>query len=171
MRTLITGGVKAGKSRYALALAREDFGDPKLFIATATVLDEEMALRIARHQAERETREFGTFVTLEEPLRIDRALREAAPSYAGTVLDCLPMWTNNLMHLQKEEEFEEILSGYLAALPEAVVVVTNETGLGNIPFDPYTRRYNRLLAEANRRSAEVCDRVILMVSGIPLRIK
>jgi adenosylcobinamide kinase/adenosylcobinamide-phosphate guanylyltransferase len=50
-------------------------------------------------------------------------------------------------------------------------VVTNETGLGNIPFDEATRHYNRLLAEANRRIAEAADRVELMVAGIPLRVK
>lgn len=171
MKTLITGGVKSGKSRYALDLARTEFGDPKLFVATAAVLDDEMAERIAKHRAERGSGGFGTFETVEEQLRIDRAIARSADGFGGAVVDCLPMWTNNLMHYGKEAEFEAILDAFVAALPEHVVVVTNETGLGNIPFDPETRRFNRLLAEANRRVAAACDRVILMVSGIPLRVK
>jgi adenosylcobinamide kinase/adenosylcobinamide-phosphate guanylyltransferase len=50
-------------------------------------------------------------------------------------------------------------------------VVTNETGLGNVPFDEVTRRYNLLLAEANRKIAAAADRVELLLSGIPVRIK
>ena len=169
MRTLITGGVKSGKSRYALDLARTEFGDPKLFVATAAVLDDEMAERIEKHRAERSGGAFGTFQTVEEQLRIDQAV--ARDGFRGVVVDCLPMWANNLMHYGREEEFEAILNAFIASLPENLVVVTNETGLGNIPFDPETRRFNLLLAEANRRVAAACDRVLLMVSGIPLRVK
>ncbi|GAB1481445.1 hypothetical protein MASR2M78_02600 [Treponema sp.] len=87
------------------------------------------------------------------------------------IIDCLPMWINNLMHYGREAHFHSILEAALKALPPYAAIVSNETGLGNIPFDEATRRYNLLLAEANRRFAEVCDHVEFMVSGIPLKVK
>jgi adenosylcobinamide kinase/adenosylcobinamide-phosphate guanylyltransferase len=184
MRTLVTGGVKSGKSYQALALARAEFAPKKIFLATAEICDEEMAERVAKHRAERRLSggnpgSAGTdeFETIEEPIRMDEAIGRLASlpgsseSPRGLVIDCLPMWVNNLMHYGREDEFEPILDAVLASWPADCIVVTNETGLGNIPFDEQTRRYNRLLAAANLRFAAASDRVILMVSGIPLRIK
>jgi adenosylcobinamide kinase/adenosylcobinamide-phosphate guanylyltransferase len=81
------------------------------------------------------------------------------------------MWVNNLMHYEREGDFEAILDAAIAGFPASSIVVTNETGLGNIPFDAYTRRYNLLLAEANRRVAAAFDSVVMMVSGLPLKLK
>ncbi len=197
MPTLVTGGVKSGKSRHALDLAKSEFGPRRFFIATSAILDEEMTERIERHRAERKAAD-GTdlFETIEEQVRIDEALvralglgeavsdanagpeslpgirLEARPGdRPGVLVDCLPMWANNLMYHKREDEFDAILEGFIKALSGDVIVVTNETGLGNIPFDAETRRYNILLAEANRRVAAACDRVVFMISGIPLRIK
>jgi adenosylcobinamide kinase/adenosylcobinamide-phosphate guanylyltransferase len=165
MIILITGGVKSGKSGRALAVARRNFTAPVSFIATAEALDEEMKIRIKRHRAEREG---DFFVTIEEPLELDKAVAGAGPS---TVVDCIPLWINNLMYYQREADFPEILGSFILGMPRNCAVVTNETGLGNIPFDDAVRRYNLLLAEANRRIAAAADRVELMVSGIPLRVK
>lgn len=177
MRILITGGVKSGKSRYALDHARTDFPATKIFIATSAVLDEEMAARIEKHQAERKRADGSEdFITIEEQLRIDLALGGAeahasASEGYGVLLDCLPMWVNNLMHYEREADFDAILDASIALFPAHTIVVTNETGLGNIPFDAYTRRYNILLAEANRRVAAAFDSVVMLVSGLPLRLK
>jgi adenosylcobinamide kinase/adenosylcobinamide-phosphate guanylyltransferase len=204
MPTLVTGGVKSGKSRHALDLAKSEFGPRRFFIATSAILDEEMTERIERHRAERKAPD-GTdlFETIEEQVRIDEALVQALAGAvvgvagsngktgleslagiqprvlpgirpgdrAGVLVDCLPMWVNNLMYHKRESEFDTILESFIRAMSGDVIIVTNETGLGNIPFDAETRRYNILLAEANRRIAAACDRVVLMVSGIPLRIK
>ncbi|GHV83423.1 adenosylcobinamide kinase/adenosylcobinamide phosphate guanyltransferase [Spirochaetia bacterium] len=171
MITLITGGVKSGKSHYALETAAK-WGFPVSFIATAEVLDNEMKDRITRHRTERA--EFaGTeagFVTIEEPLELDAAMVKAGNR---AVVDCLPMWVNNMIFYEREADFDIILDAFIKSMQkkENCVVVTNETGLGNIPFDEMTRRYNRLLAESNRKIAAAADSVQLMVSGIPLRIK
>lgn len=168
MRTLITGGVKSGKSHRALEIARAELTFPVFFIATAEIFDDEMRERVERHRAERSSANDGQdFITVEEPVELGKAIREASPA----VVDCLPMWVNNLMHYRRESDFETILSDFILNLPTHCIIVTNETGLGNIPFDEETRRYNRLLAEANRRLASASDRVELMVAGIPLRIK
>ena len=164
MITLITGGVKSGKSSRALELARKQFQKPIHFIATAEALDEEMRIRIARHREERGE----DFETYEEPVDIDKAIITAG---SNTVLDCIPVWVNNLIYYNRESEFSIILAAFLFNISRNCIVVTNETGLGNIPFDETTRRYNTLLAEANRKIAAVADVVEFMVSGIPLKVK
>lgn len=160
MRTLVTGGVKSGKSRHALELAMA-FAEPRLFLATAQPLDDEMRARIAAHRAERGRR----FETIEEPLEIHVRLGERM------VLDCLPLWLNNLFHYGREGDFDRILSSLIVGLPEDIVIVTNEVGMGFVPLDPVARRYGVLLGTANARLAAACDRVVLMVAGVPLKVK
>lgn len=160
MRTLITGGVKSGKSSRALQLAAE-FTGPRHFLATATAFDDEMRDRIARHQAERA----NAFVTIEESVNIDLALQNRM------IVDCIPMWLNNLFYLERDAEWEAILERFIAVMPGELVIVTNETGMGVIPSDPLSRRYGIALGLANARLARVVDRVELMVAGLPLRVK
>jgi adenosylcobinamide kinase / adenosylcobinamide-phosphate guanylyltransferase len=160
MRTLITGGVKSGKSRYALELASE-FAQPRVFLATAESLDAEMEQKILRHRAERA----GAFRTIEEPLAIHERLEERM------VLDCLTLWVNNVLHYGKEADFGAWLAQLIARLPRDIVIVTNEVGMGFVPMDELSRRYGVLLGTANAKVAAVCDRVVLMVAGQPLRVK
>jgi len=160
MRTLITGGIKSGKSSHALVLA-EEFGQPRRFLATAQALDDEMVLRIRRHKEERA----GRFETVEEPLLIHERLAE------NMVLDCLTLWVNNVLYYKREAEFDGWLGALLERLPRDIVIVTNEVGMGFVPMDPLSREYGILLGRANARVASACDRVILMVAGQPLRVK
>ncbi len=169
MRTLVTGGVKSGKSRRALEIVRSEFSGNVAFVATAEVFDDELRERVERHRRERkETFADVEFRTIEEPVELGDAIREAG---TAAVVDCLPLWINNLMHYGREADFASILGDFIEHLPLDCVIVTNETGLGNIPFDEATRRYNRLLAEANVAVAAAADRVELMVAGLPLRVK
>jgi adenosylcobinamide kinase/adenosylcobinamide-phosphate guanylyltransferase len=161
MRVLITGGVKSGKSRRALQLAA-DFAPDRWFLATATAFDDEMRARIARHRAERTA---SSFTTIEEPIDIDTVLHERM------VLDCIPMWLNNLFFAQREADWEAILDRLIIAMPLDIIIVTNETGMGVIPADPMSRRYGMVLGMANARLAAAVDRVELMVAGLPLRVK
>jgi adenosylcobinamide kinase / adenosylcobinamide-phosphate guanylyltransferase len=160
MRTLITGGVKSGKSRHALELARE-FPEPRVFLATAEALDSEMSEKIRKHREERA----GAFRTVEEPLMIHERLEERM------ILDCLTLWVNNVLHYGKEDEFDAWLDTLIARLPRDIVIVTNEVGMGFVPADELSRRYGVLLGKANARIAAACDRLLLMVAGQPLRVK
>lgn len=160
MRTLLTGGVKSGKSSRALVLAAE-FEKPWRFLATATAFDDEMRDRIERHKLERGR----NWETVEEPIDIDTAVRERM------ILDCIPMWLNNLFFAEREAEWESILERFIASMPRDIVIVTNETGMGVIPADPISRRYGMALGIANARLAAAVDRVELMVAGLPLRVK
>jgi adenosylcobinamide kinase/adenosylcobinamide-phosphate guanylyltransferase len=164
--TLITGGVKSGKSSRALELSGA-WPRPVSFIATAEALDEEMERRIERHKAERAG--LG-FVTIEETLDLASAL---ARSGAYALVDCLTMWVNNILYYRREADFEAMLDAFIQALrgKSGAIVVSNETALGNIPADEFTRRYNLLLAEANRKTAAAANRVELIVAGLPLVVK
>jgi adenosylcobinamide kinase/adenosylcobinamide-phosphate guanylyltransferase len=160
VRTLITGGVKSGKSSKALEIAL-GFPSPRFFLATAEAFDEEMKARIARHKAERA----ADFQTIEEPMEIVAALRERI------VLDCIPLWLNNMFHYGKEAHIEAAAERLVATLPADIVIVTNEIGMGFIPTDPQSRRYGDALGRLNARLAAACDQVILMVAGQALTIK
>ncbi len=160
MRTLITGGVKSGKSNFALRLA-EEFSEPRYFLATAEAFDDEMKARIAKHREERAER----FTTIEEPLEIVDSLTE------NMILDCLPLWLNNMFHYGRELSLDEAVNLFIAKLPQNIIIVTNEIGMGFIPADPLSRRYGDALGRLNARIAASCDRVILMVAGQPLAVK
>jgi len=160
MRTLITGGVKSGKSSFALRLA-EEFPLPRYFLATAEAFDDEMKARIAKHIEERAER----FTTIEEPLEIVDSLTE------NMILDCLPLWLNNMFHYGRELSLDEAMNSFIAKLPQNIIIVTNEIGMGFIPADPLSRRYGDTLGRLNARIAASCDRVILMVAGQSLVVK
>ncbi len=160
MRTLITGGVKSGKSSYALELAGKEFRTFN-FLATAEAFDPEMKEKIRLHKLERPER----YITVEEPIDIDLAVRESQ------ILDCIPMWLNNLYYRERQAEWPAILGRLVGRLPRDIVVVTNETGMGTIPLDPVSRRYHMDLGSVNKILARECDRVILMVAGIPFAVK
>lgn len=160
MRVMITGGVKSGKSSYALRLA-ERFHDERFFLATAEAFDDEMREKIKMHQQERG----NTFITIEEPVYIDRVVKE------NLILDCITLWMNNIMMRDLEDRWQQILGRFLSTMGNNTIIVTNETGLGNIPPNELTRRYNRMIGLANRLVADAVDEVYLMVAGIPVKIK
>jgi adenosylcobinamide kinase / adenosylcobinamide-phosphate guanylyltransferase len=160
MRTLVTGGIKSGKSSYALELAR-GFPAPRRFLATAEAFDDEMRERIERHKAERS----ADFETVEEPLAIHEALADRM------IVDCVTMWVNNMFYRGKEDEIDSVLDAFIRRLPPDIVIVTNEVGLGFVPESALSRRYGIALGRANARLAAACDRVVLMVAGIPLELK
>jgi adenosylcobinamide kinase/adenosylcobinamide-phosphate guanylyltransferase len=83
------------------------------------------------------------------------------------------MWVNNIIYRGLDGGFDKMLDAFIKELQgkTEAVVVSNETGLGNIPADELTRRYNLLLAQAGRRTAAVARRVELMVAGLPLTVK
>jgi len=158
---LITGGVKSGKSSYALKLS-DKFNKPKLFIATATASDEEMRRKIKRHQDER-----GSGWNLfEEPVKIYNAFNEIADLY---LLDCLTLWVSNLIYY--DEDVEENFDKFIKSIKKNTIIVTNEVGLGIIPDNELSRKYLNLLGDINKRIAQIADDVFMMISGIPVKIK
>ncbi len=171
--TLILGGGRSGKSRYAEALARAASPEAtsRVYLATAEACDEEMRRRIANHRRDRG----DEFLTMEEPLDLAGALRRLPQETRVVLVDCVTVWLGNLLyHLPEERERAEALAALLQVLenpPCPVILVSNETGLGIIPGDPLSRAFRDLAGRLNQDLAAAADRVVLMVAGIPVRVK
>jgi adenosylcobinamide kinase/adenosylcobinamide-phosphate guanylyltransferase len=161
----VGGGSRSGKSRYALELARR-FGARRYFLATAEPLDGEMSSRIARHREERG----DEFVTLEEPLEIDRAIAGVAGSADVVVVDCLTLWVSNMMMAGREAEMDErLLRIQASSLP--CILVTNEVGSGIVPENAMARRFRDLAGHLNQRAAALSTEAYFMAFGIEMRLK
>jgi adenosylcobinamide kinase / adenosylcobinamide-phosphate guanylyltransferase len=166
---LLGGGVRSGKSAFALDLALR-LGKTRAFIATATALDEEMKSRIERHQRERQ----GEFTTIEEAIDLASAL-DALGDYDVAVVDCLTLWLSNL--LLNQESVEAILTRADAVVRVLqkrrfhVVLVTNEVGMSVHPPTPLGRTFVEVAGFTHQRVARVADEIYLAVLGTMLRIK
>ncbi len=166
---LITGGASSGKSRYALSRARTIEG-PRAFIATAQALDEEMTRKIARHQSEREP----DWRLTEEPLDLSGALRLASREARVVVVDCLTLWTSNVLCGENIERLQDRLETAVEALKTVlcpVILVTNEVGMGLVPDTPLGRAFREAQGLVNGRVGEICEEIQLLVSGCPLTVK
>ena len=165
--TLVTGGCRSGKSRYAQELALR-LAERPVYVATARVLDEEFAARVERHQHDRDER----WDVIEEAVAI------GALDLSGrvVVIDCLTLWLTNLF-LDAEEESDAVLAQVKQELEGLCrgggsrIVVSNELGMGLHADTRMGRRFVDLQGWVNQFVASLADEVVLMVSGIPVRIK
>jgi adenosylcobinamide kinase / adenosylcobinamide-phosphate guanylyltransferase len=163
--TLVLGGARSGKSRYAESLIAV-LPPSWTYIATAEAGDAEMTERIAAHRARRG----ASWRTIEAPRELAAAL---ASCRAGPVLvDCLTLWLSNLMLADADIDAEVAqLEDSLAAMQAPVVLVANEVGSGIVPDHPLGRRFRDLHGVLNQRIAGRADRVVLVVAGLPLVLK
>jgi adenosylcobinamide kinase/adenosylcobinamide-phosphate guanylyltransferase len=171
---LIIGGQRSGKSRHAERLAqawlRADPAHQVAVLATALAFDDEMRARIARHRADRP----AGFATVEAPLALTAALREAAVPGRLLLVDCLTLWlTNWLMPMDDRPDlagWEAERAALLAALPglpSPVLFVSNEVGWGVSPMSREARFYVDELGRLNQAVAQRCGQLTLMVAGQP----
>ena len=184
---LILGGQKSGKSRRAENLAAQWLAASShhcaVLIATAQPLDDEMRVRIARHQADRAARVPG-LATVEEPLALAAALIQHSHPDTLVVIDCLTLWLTNLLmpvqpqELKENRNFVDITKAHSATFlvaigkaPGPVVMVGNEIGWGVIPLGRETRAFVDALGWLNQSVAQACQRVTLMAAGLPLVLK
>jgi adenosylcobinamide kinase/adenosylcobinamide-phosphate guanylyltransferase len=170
---LVGGGCRSGKSRFALARARELAPDParRVFLATGQAFDDEMRQRIAIHRAERG----GDFVTVEEPTRVVETLAAVDPARTDAVLvDCLTLWLSNLLlaDLGDERILADVdrLVATCATRRVDVVLVTNEVGMGVVPESALGRRFRDLAGFAHQRLAGAADEVYVAMLGCVLRV-
>jgi adenosylcobinamide kinase / adenosylcobinamide-phosphate guanylyltransferase len=166
---LIGGGVRSGKSDFALARAR-GLGRRRLFLATAQAGDEEMAERIRRHQRTRG----DDFETVEEALALPEVLRDRA-GFDVVVLDCLTLWLSNLLLADSDvaavlKRLDDLLQ---VLRPRAfhALVITNEVGMGIVPETPLGRAFRDVAGLAHQRLSREADEIYLAVLGTVLRIK
>lgn len=168
--TLVLGGVRSGKSRYALRLAS---GVERVtFLATAERRqDDEMQRKIERHRAERP----ANWNTIEESLDLAGAI-ESATNCELLIIDCLTLFAGKLLEVCENDDAAiarnvDALCTALISSRCPVVLVSNEVGSGVVPSFEIGRRYRDLLGEINQRVADIANNVVLMVAGLPLLLK
>jgi adenosylcobinamide kinase/adenosylcobinamide-phosphate guanylyltransferase len=160
--------VRSGKSSFAERLAAE-CGEPVLYVATATVEDDEMAERIAMHRAQRP----ASWRTLEAPLNVAARVAADLAGAQTVVLEDLTLLLSN--HMAQDEATAETLVTQtireLIVLPAHVIFVTNEVGMGIVPPYPSGRLFRDSLGRVNQSAAAACATVYFVVAGVPLRLK
>lgn len=164
---LVTGGQRSGKSGYAQKLALQ-LSDHPVYLATSRVWDDEYRKRIERHQRERGAQ----WTNIEE----EKLLGNHCVEGRVAVIDCVTLWSTNFFFdndsdversLQEiKEEFERF-----TVQDATFIFVTNELGLGGISENIVQRHFTDLQGWVNQYIAGKADEVILMVSGIPLKVK
>ncbi len=169
--TLVLGGVRSGKSRFAQEIAERS--QRVAFVATAERRDDpEMLAKIERHRSDRPE----SWVTIEEPIQLSRVIREASKEHDLLLIDCLTLFAANLLEAYAENSGAlqgqiDQLCDALGAAPCAIVLVSNEVGSGVVPAYKLGRRFRDLVGEINQRVASIADTVLLMVAGLPFPLK
>jgi adenosylcobinamide kinase / adenosylcobinamide-phosphate guanylyltransferase len=167
---LIGGGVRSGKSAFALSRARE-LGERRGFIATAEPFDDEMRERAQRHRIERG----GDFFTVEAPRALCAALREAWRSADVVVVDCLTLWLSNLLLEGLDRDAIRLrvneLCQALRDSPAHVVLVSNEVGLGIVPESKLGRTFRDLSGEAHQTLGSQADELYFAMMGQLVRLR
>jgi adenosylcobinamide kinase / adenosylcobinamide-phosphate guanylyltransferase len=163
--TLVLGGARSGKSRYAEDLLQRAT-PPWNYLATAEAGDEEMRQRIADHRARRGER----WQTLEVPFDLADAI--GGISTGAVLIDCLTLWLSNVLLAQRDINAEcDRLIAALELAPGPIVAVSNEVGHGIVPDSPLGRQFRDAQGRLNQRVAAIADHVLLMTAGIPLSLK
>ena len=166
---LVLGGARSGKSDVALKYAEEHFDSP-LFLATARVLDEEMSERVRLHRAARGPH----WHLLEEPLEMPDALKNRCERFDAVLIDCVTVWLGNVMIEKGEKQigiYEDQLLEALSSRKQAIIIVSNEVGMGIVPESPMGRAFRDIAGRMNQKIAAMADKVILTVAGIPNFLK
>ena len=163
---LITGGARSGKSHFAERVTLS-LGQPAVYIATAEAHDDEMAARIATHQARRG----ADWTTISEPMALCRVL-EDSDGAAPRLVDCLTLWLTNLILSDRDWQADVgALVDLIPRLKAPVIFVTNEVGAGIVPDNTLARRFRDAAGLTNQRVADACDELWFCVAGHPLKVK
>ncbi len=172
---LITGGVKSGKSAFAVRLATERVGSsPVRFIATAHrgIGDDSLDVRIDRHIAERPNH----WTLFEPPTDLIESIEQPGVE-ALAILDCTTLWIGDLVsapdydHTVGTSMVVETLVQALVRSDRPTLVITNEVGSGVAPPTTVGNDFADELGTASRLIADAAYEVTLLVAGQPLRIK
>jgi adenosylcobinamide kinase/adenosylcobinamide-phosphate guanylyltransferase len=174
MFTFVTGGLRSGKSNYALRRASELGQPPWLYVAPNTEGDEDLKARLAGYRRDQEAH----WKLIEAPEQLSGALDPGQLDHHGAiVIDRFTIWLSNRLakidkaadreFLHEIEQFSDRL--YRSATP--VVLVTTEIGLGFLPASVPDRRLINVAGLANQILSERAQTVVMMVSGVALRLR
>lgn len=168
---LVLGGCRSGKSRFAKQAADNLAMDNKIYLATSVPLDREMKERVKRHQDDRGP----DWETIEEPVLIHEIIDRTCTQATVILVDCLTLWTSNLLFQGKDEAgimaAVDLLAGALDRSVCPVILVSNEVGYGIVPENSLARRFRDMAGLVNQRVARSVDKVVVSMAGIPIQIK
>lgn len=160
---LITGGQRSGKSEYAERLALS-LSDTPIYMATAHIWDEEFRKRVRLHQERRGSQ----WTNIEEEKHLSRH------DVQGRVvlIDCCTLWLTNFF-TDTMESIKEVADEFdrFTTQDATFIFVTNEIGMGGTSSNAAQRRFTDLLGWLNQHIAAAADEVVLMVSGISVKVK
>ena len=164
---LVTGGERSGKSGYAQRLALSLTPHP-VYLATSRIWDEEFRQRVLRHQADRGPE----WPNIEE----EKVLSRHDLTGRVVVIDCVTLWATNYFfdcQSDAEEALRQLKEEFDRVTEQAayLIFVTNEIGMGGVPMDAVQRKFTDMQGWLNQYIAARADEVVLMVSGIPLKVK
>jgi adenosylcobinamide kinase/adenosylcobinamide-phosphate guanylyltransferase len=180
---LVLGGARSGKSRFAEQEATESAKNV-VYVATATVYDDEMQQRIDRHINDRPDH----WVTIEEPLLLASVLKQHAGEDTCLLVDCLTLWLTNVLMAEEGSfesdgqeagllknrsfsDYKEELLETLAGLPGEVILVSNEVGQGIVPLGVLSRRFVDEAGWLHQDIARIANKVTWVVAGLPMVLK
>jgi adenosylcobinamide kinase/adenosylcobinamide-phosphate guanylyltransferase len=173
MFTFVTGGLRSGKSEYGLRRASELGPPPWLYVAPHIEGDDELKARLARHRRDQE----AAWHLHEAPAKLVAALDPLA-GHGAAVIDRLTIWLSNRLSASDAPAADydliaevEAFSDKLYRSTTPVVLVTTEIGLGVLPAGVPDRRLINIAGIANQILAERAQSVVMMVSGVPLRLR
>ncbi len=167
--TLVLGGARSGKSSWALEHVESSYNS-YMFLATAEVMDEEMAQRVDLHRKARGPQ----WQLREEPLEIAKALDAVKADTEAVLIDCMTIWLSNVLLKKGADRVPAYGTAFIEALSrctQSVIIVANEVGSGIVPEHPLGRQYRDMAGSLNQKLASVADKVVLVVAGLPLPLK
>lgn len=174
MFTFVTGGLRSGKSAYALRRASELGPPPWLYVAPHIEGDDELKARLAGHRRDQD----ATWRLLEAPDQIETVLApQALAGHGAVVIDRFSVWLQNRIAATDRASDKdllaevELLSNRLYHSPTPAVVVTTEIGLGFLPDSIPDRRLINVAGLANQILSDRAQTAVMMVSGISLRLR
>ncbi len=173
----LLGGARSGKSHYAETWAKEH-GNQVLYVATAEAFDDDMKERVAHHQNDRPQH----WHTLEAPRNTYQHIAEFPKGYDTVLLDCITFLTTNVLLELSESATQtdandmiltqiDHLLGVYESSDATWLIVSNEVGMGVVPPTKLGRFFRDMLGRANQRIAQRADEVLLLVAGLPWKLK
>ena len=166
---LVLGGARSGKSAWALEYVQNSY-DSYMFLATAEVMDDEMADRVRLHKRARGPK----WQLREEPLEIADILESEDCAVEAILIDCMTIWLSNVLLKKGEEKVPVYQSALLHALArshQSVIIVSNEVGSGIVPEHFLGRQYRDMAGSLNQKLAAAADKVVMTVAGLPIFLK
>lgn len=164
---LITGGQRSGKSSFAMQKALE-LSDNPVYLATSRIWDDDFKNRVERHKNDRKE----NWINIEE----EKLISKHNLTDKIVVLDCITLWLTNFFYDNKfdiDKSLKEAKQEWNKFIAQdfTAYVISNEIGMGVHAETESARKFADLQGWMNQYIAKQANEVMLMISGIAVRIK